>query len=305
MNTQIIEEANKLSKKKDYRNASNLLRNQSEHLKNIGKEEIRNQILTMSLDILLEGLDFEGFFEIFDDLSDGMKPKYLTRVCSLYIQKLKDLRKIEDFKRKEVILEKSLVIFRNHLLYDESKEISLILIKITKKEALKILESEENEDGINKTTDLVNKIIEISKAYLEKEEGSTIKFDKIYKKIAEIYIELDDLPSANSYTDRIENMLYRNEIHNRIEGLEAERSAIASKKAEDTYKGEILKEQLSMIKNKGRESLLDKEKELKVRKSLRKAYFKDALLNIEQQDYNEAINQYKKSIILLNLCRLF
>ncbi len=299
MNTQKINEANELSKQKEYNKAAHHLKNQAEYLKRIGKEEIRNQILTKSLDILLEGLVFEEFFEIFDELSEDMKKKYLVRVFQLFIHQLKELKK-DDFERKEIILENSNRIFRNQMLYDESKEICLLFIKAIKKEALKILENEENISGINKVTELVKKVSKISSAYFEKEERSKITFNKIFKKIAEIYIELDDLPSANSYNDRIEIIAYKNEIHRKIEKLEAEKSASASKKAEESYRGEILKEKLSLIKNKGRESLFDKNKELKERNAMKRVYFKEALSNMKLQKYNESLKFYKKSIIQLN-----
>ncbi|KKN04642.1 hypothetical protein LCGC14_1095420, partial [marine sediment metagenome] len=67
-----------------------------------------------------------------------------------------------------------------------------------------------------------------------------------------------------------------------------------------TYRGEILKEKLSLIKNKGRESLLDKNKELKERNAMKRVYFKEALSNIELQKYNESFKIYKKSIFRLN-----
>ncbi len=300
MNTQKINEAEELSKQNEYLKAANQLKNQAEYLKKIGKEEIQDQILTKSLDLLLKGLVFETFFEIFDELSNDMKMKYLIRVFQFFLQQLKEFMKIDDFERKEVIIENSNKIFRNQMLYDESKEISLIFISNIKKEALKILASEENITGINKATDLVKKISKISSAYLEREERSKITFNKIFKKIAEIYIILDDLSSANAYNDRIENKTYKNEIHKKIEKLESEKSAFASKKAEESYKGEILKEKLSIIKNKGRESLLDKTKELKARNAMKRVYFKDALSKIELQEYNKSYILYKKSISQLN-----
>ncbi len=268
----------------------------------------------------LEDIFFKEFFSTFEELSDDMKKKYLTRVFPKFIQKLRELKKIDEYKEKELIFEKSIRIFRNPRFYEESKEISLIYIDIIKEEALVILENEGNRSGIIKVEELIKKakniarIAHISESYLERGESPNINFDKIYEKIVEFFFQLGDLLSANTYNNRIENIRYQIEVDRleeirraekikKIERLESEKSQkmhIASQRAEDTYRGEILKEQLSMIKNKGRESLLDKDKEIKVRKRLKKVYFKDALSNIEQQNYNEAINLYKKSIIELN-----
>ncbi|KKM20945.1 hypothetical protein LCGC14_1640360 [marine sediment metagenome] len=59
---------------------------------------------------------------------------------------------------------------------------------------------------------------------------------------------------------------------------------------------EARKDRLSVIKTRGREALLDYEKELKKRKALKRIYFTEALNHIKQHEYEEAINLYKKSI---------
>ena len=297
MNKLKINEAEELTKGNEFVKAATHLKIQADYLKMVGKEEISNQILTKSLDILLEGTNFEEFFKIFNILASEMKTKYLSRIFPKYIQKLKEIKKIDDYKRKKSVLENSNKIFRNQMFYEESKEISLIFVEIIKEEILVILENEENTIGISKAEALIKKVSNLSEAYLE---NSRIKFDNIFKNIAEIYINLDDLPSANSYTDRIENRGLRDEIHKRIEKLEAERSAEVSKRAKDTFKGEVLKERLSLIQTRGREALLDYEKELKKRKALKRIYFKEALSHIKQHEYEEAINLYKKSINPLN-----
>ncbi len=46
----------------------------------------------------LEGIFFKEFFSTFDELSDDMKKKYLTRVFPQFIQKLKYLNSLN--KRK-------------------------------------------------------------------------------------------------------------------------------------------------------------------------------------------------------------
>ncbi len=44
------------------------------------ERKIKDQILTKSLDATLEGIVSKEFFSTFDELSDYMKKKYLTRV---------------------------------------------------------------------------------------------------------------------------------------------------------------------------------------------------------------------------------
>ena len=296
MNKKKIEEANAFIKQNTDLKAGTHLLNHANHLKRIGKEDIRDQILTKSLDLFLEGEIFEEFFITFNSLTKEMKGKYLIRIFQVFLDKLKGIEKLEDYERIEKILEDSNRIYRNLLLYDESKEISLIFIKNIKKEALAILKDEENTSGIKRANELVKKAINISSAYLDKGERAQVNFDKIYKKISEIYIELDDLHSAQTFNDRIENKAYNTEIHKKIAKLEAEKSEKRSKKAEESREGKELKESLSIIKNKAREALLDKEKEFKERKALKRAYFQEGLNHIKNNEFEKSILVYKKTI---------
>jgi len=300
-NTQEINKANELAKKKKYLKAAELLKNRAEFLKKIGKEEIKDQILTKSLDKLLEGLKFEAFFSFHNELSTDMKKRYLTRIFPRYLQNLQELRKSEAFSKNEKIFENSIQLFRNQMLYDQSKEISLIFIKVIKSEALNILERKESLSVINKAEILVKKVLNIAAAYLEKEERVDITFNKIYKRIAEIYIELDDLHLAHIYNDKIGKKEYKTEIHKKIEKLEAEKSAIRSKKALETREGEELKERGSFIDTRARDAELDKENDLKERNGLRRRYFNEGLKYLKNYEYTQAIEIYKNTIHRFNL----
>ncbi len=300
INTQEINKANELAKQNKYLKAAKLLKNQADYLKRIGKEDIKDQILTKSLDILLNGLEFENFFLFFNELSFDMKTKYLTRIFPKYFQNLQELRKSEDFKRNEKIFESSNRIYRNQMLYDQSKEITLIFIKVIKQEALRILEIEENLSGISKATILEKNALNIKSAYLDKEENIKIKYNKIYKKIAEIYIELDDLHLAHIYNDKIEKAGYKIEIHKKIEKLEAEKSKKRSEKAKETRDGEVLREQRSIMENKAREAKLDRKNELRERKGLRRAYFENGLIHLKNQEFDQALKLYKETTNRLN-----
>jgi len=301
MNKKKIEAAIEFTKQGKYLKGAKYLIDQADYLKKIGMEDIRDQILTKSLDILLEGDIFEEFFITFNSLSIEMKKKYLIRVFPIFIDRLKEIEKLENFERIARILEDSNRIYRNHLLYDESKQISLVYIKIIKHEALNLLRVEENLSGIRKANELVKKANSVSSAYLEKEEILKINYDKIFKKIAEVYIELDDLANAHAYNDRIENKAYKKEIHKIIDKLEAERSAIRSIKTKETRDGAVLEEMRSIIENKAREyRRLDQMKELRERTARKTRLFKGALNHLTKKEFDKAIELYKDSIIELN-----
>ncbi len=301
MNKTKIEAANELIKQEKYLKAADQLIDQAGYLKKIGQEDIRDQILTKSLDILLEGSFFEEFFVNFNELSIEIKKKYLLRVFPIFLNKLKEIEKLENFEKIARISEDSNRIYRNHLLYDESKQISLVYIKIIKHEALNLLQAEENLLGIRKANELLKKADSVSSSYLEKEEIQKINYDKIFKKFAEIYIEEDDLANAHVYNDRIENKAYKKEIHKIIDKLEAEKSAIRSEIAKESREGAVLEEMRSIIKTKAREyRRLDQMKELRERNARKTRLFKGALEHLAIKDFDKAVELYNNSILDLN-----
>jgi len=305
MNSLIRNEADEYIKQNNYLKAASILKKQAEYLKKIGKEDIKDQILTKSLDVLLEGLEFEDFFNTFNEISGDMKKKYLTRIFPKYFQKLNELRKVEDFILNEKIFENSIRIYRNQMLYDQSKEISLIFIKVIKREALRVLESEGNISAINNAEISVKKVLNIASAYLEKEENINITFNKIYKKVSEIYIELNDLHLAHVYNDKIENKEYKTEIHQKIEKLEAEQSAVRSKKAIETRKSEELKEKGSIIEKRAQEAMIYKDNQMRERRGLKRAYFNDGLTHLKNQQYDKAFEVYQNTTNRLNLIKKY
>ncbi|MFX1338028.1 MAG: hypothetical protein ACFFDK_05425, partial [Promethearchaeota archaeon] len=296
MNSQVLKEANNFQKKKEFLNAAKVIKNQSVFLNNIGKEEIANQILTKSLDILIDAKQFVIFFKSFSYLSKDKGKDYIARIFPKYFEKLKEIKEEEQFEKNEKFFEMSNKIFRNLMLYEESKKISRLYIKVIKNEALRIVEIEENEIGIDKATHLIKKVDTIFSAYLDKEKDK-ITFNKLYKKIAEIFIALKDYPSAQTIIDKIENPEYKSKLNKQLEKLEAYESALESKMVIESKRAEFLKEKLSIIKKKAQDALHDRKNEFKQRKGLKRAYLVDALNSVKKQEYEQALKYYYESII--------
>ena len=294
LNSQRIHEINNLIEKGDYLKAGDHIKNQADFLIQLGKKEISNHILTKSLDVLIEGQLFSKFFEYFERLSDEKRKDYLSRVFPLFFNSLKAFKIKVEYEQIANILEKSNRMYRNQELYTESKEISNLCIRVLKERALEIVEEESNQTGVKKALELIKKGADISSSYLE---NAKITFNKLYRKIAEISIIEEDLAAAQAYTDKIENKELKTEIHKKLVKLEADKSAVKSKQATDAFKGEILKERLSIIKKKARDAFNDRDNELKQRTGLRRAYFKDAIEFVTNQDYPKAIEIYKESAI--------
>ncbi|KKK46160.1 MAG: hypothetical protein Lokiarch_03720 [Candidatus Lokiarchaeum sp. GC14_75] len=300
MNNKKIHETEELMKQKKYLKGAKNLQEQAKFLKKIGKEDIMNRILIKSLDVLLEGYLYEEFFITFNDLSKDNKKRYLKEIFPIYLDKLKDINKLENYQRIDRVLESSNRVYRKQELYDESKEISFIFIENIKTEAIKTLQIEETLFGIKKANKLLKKARTISSAYLEKEDQISINFDRIYKEMAEISINEENLPSALKYNDKIEDRAIKSEIHKKIDKLEAEKSAIRTQRVDKAREGEELNERLSIIENRGREASGDRDIEFKRRKAYKRAYFNTALSHITNREFGEAIDIYKETITQLN-----
>ncbi|MGV9204949.1 MAG: hypothetical protein ACOC44_13130 [Promethearchaeia archaeon] len=303
LNSKVLENAKEKVEEQNLVGAARMIKIQSDYLIKIGMEEVADQMLTNALDYLLEGKLFQKFFDYFSDLQKSMKKRYLKRIFPLLKEKLEELTDFEDLKKSGDFEEKSAIFqtinqkYRTHMLYEKSREISYLFISLIKNQALLIVQKDQTKGAIKAALKLIKKVNNISSAYLNNEKFT---FDKIYRKIAEIYITLNDLSSAHAYNDRIENKEFKSEIHKKIAQIEGSRSAIKSKKAKELLKGEILKEQISIIKKKARDVRTEKKDYLKQRTGLKRAFFKKPLEFLRNQDYQEAYKEYKKTALRLN-----
>ena len=293
INTQIIKEANQFIEKNDYTKAAKHVKVQVEFLKRVGREEIYIEMIKKALDILIIGKEFDQFFKMYYDLSKKAKLIYLRNKFQIIIEKLNDIVKERDHDIIEDVLINFISIFREQLLYEQSKEVSEIFVDSIKSKAMKMVNSSATTDAINTAIKLVNKAKEISLMYLDNRK---LNFDEIYESITEIYIDLDELPAAQAILNMIENKFRKTELNRKIEKLEAEKSSTEAKKAEESSRGEISKERLSIIRNKAREARQERDSSLKQNKALRRAYFTEPLKYLDEQNYDKAIKSYEENI---------
>ncbi len=293
INEQIIKEANILIENNEFIRAADRIKNQANFLKSIGKEEIQDEILSKSLDVLIIGKNFIQFFPIYTELSETMKKKYLINKFQLYLKVLKEIILEKDYEEIEGVFENSSKIYRDQMLYEQAQEISEEYIQAIKQQAIKIVDGKSNLQGVEKALGLIKKASDISYAYLE---NSKIDFNELYRKITEIYINLEDYSSAHAIIDRIDNSMLKAELHKKVTKLEAEKSEFETEKAKELFKEGELIERHSLIKNKAREAFQDRERELRQRKGLKRAYFEHILYSLDIQDYKKAIKQYEEII---------
>ena len=293
LNEKIINEANDFIQEERYLKAANHIKSHANYLKSLGKEDDRNQILSKNLDILLVGKIFNEFFIILNELSEHAKKKYLENKLNLILGKVKELSIEKLFEDNVIVFEKLLTIYREQLLYEQSKEIGELFIDFLKKKAHSLIQTERNHKGIGKAKNLILKIIDINAAYLDKVKRD---FDDLYKEIFTVYIELDDLPNARASLDKIENRMLKEELNKTLNNLDDERREMELRRVDESNREEHLQELFSLMKKKAQSANVDRETLLNQRRGYRRAYFRDALTMINNEEYNEAIKGYETSI---------
>jgi hypothetical protein len=293
LNEKVINEANNLIQEKSYLKAANHIKTHANYLKKLGKEEERYQILSKSLDILLVGNVFNEFFLIYKELSENVKKKYLVNKLNLILKIVKQIKIEENFNDSVKFFENFLNVYREQLLYEQSKQIGEIYITFLLNKAHKLVEQQRNLNGIEKVSDLIHKITDINIAYLDKTKRN---FDDLYKEIFEICTEIDDLSRARDWLDKIENKMLKEELNKKLNKLDDKKRKSELKKIDETFKEEQLRERFSFMKKKAQSANLDRKNLLNQRKGYQRAYFKEALNKLTEGDFKSAIAEYETSI---------
>lgn len=292
LNEEAINEANAYIQEEKYLKAANHIKSHANYLKGLGKEDERYQILSKSLDILLVGKIFNEFFLIYNELSETAKKKYLQNKLKLLLEKVKEISIEDNFEENIIVFEKLLNLYREQLLYEQSKQIGKVYIDFLIEKANKIIEEERDQKGIDKTTKLIRKISDINAAYLDK---ATLNFDDLYKVIFTVYTEIDGLSGALASLDKIENKMLKEELHKTVSKLDDKKREKELRKVDETYKEEQLRDMFSDMKMKAQSAIMDRQSLINQRKGYR-AFLKNALTMINNGDFTSAIKEYETSI---------
>jgi len=303
INNTKLEKAEKFSKTNDHMKAAKYLELHSEYLTNIGEKKLADQILCEAMNILLEANQLEELFNLYFKIeTEQIQKDYLIFVFSSLIESFKEISTLYGYEKVEDLLEKANFVYRDQMLYEKSQESSKLFINIIKSEALNAIEVGNNRSSIIYAVDLIKKAKNIANAYLEDYEPD---FDELNKAISELYIEMGDLSSALSYLDKIEDKFYKKQVYNKLSATEEEKIASRAKEIETTLKKKSLQERHSIIKKKSQDARLDKEFEFRQRRGLKRAYFKEALNFLENENYQNAVEIYQKTLDKLNELRKY
>ncbi|MHA1805170.1 MAG: hypothetical protein ACTSU4_11700 [Promethearchaeota archaeon] len=295
-NTKIIERANQQIKQGDFLEAYHLIQNQIDFLLKIDKpKSLIIQLAQFLMSIVAKGnlisLFFKFYFKFYDKLDAELKKELLTQNFHLLLESLKtQAPNIVYFKMNKIFQEFNNIL-RDLSLYEESKNLSSFYVKYLKNQMLVLLtqETDDEEELLNKILPLLRKANEVVETYLSSE---LFNFNEIHEKIAEKYIKLGDISAAQEYVDKIDDSAIKSELFKKIQKYEAH----LSKEMEQSLKRETLIASIGSMRQELQDIRQNKEIEMKQRLGYKRAFFEQALNNLEQKQYPEAIKLYEESL---------
>ncbi len=120
----------------------------------------------------------------------------------------------------EKLINSVIKLYRNHLLYDESRIFAEVLIQSLIQFG-SILASHHDGKEMNDAIEVGRKIEQLSGMYLDNKE---FDLDGIFVKIVEYKINQDDLINAHAFNDKLNDKTVANEFNSRMEKIESQRS---------------------------------------------------------------------------------
>jgi len=295
-NLKTIKEANGLIEKGVYLKAANLVKSQADFWKTIGREEIQDQMLKKVIDILLIGKNFDRFTDVYYELTNKSKKIYLRNKLTLIKEKLKEVAKERDFETIFTTFIFFLSIYREQLLFDQSKEIAELSVDYIKSEALRAVKENEDKKTIDLAINLIAKANDLSHAYLDNRK---INFDEIYERIVKVFIKLDDFSSAHAINDKILAKSLNTKGNRDIEKRQSEISSKDAERAIKAYDDSVLKEREWDIKKRARDAQQERQNDFRRRTGLRRQLYDKGLSLLKSQDFKDSLKEYNAQIKFL------
>ena len=201
----------------------------------------------------------------------------------------------------EKLINSVIKLYRNHLLYDESRIFAEVLIQSLIQFG-SILASHHDGKEMNDAIEVGRKIEQLSGMYLDNKE---FDLDGIFVKIVEYKINQDDLINAHAFNDKLNDKTVANEFNSRMEKIESQRSGALAQKAKGAQELKIFADQLSQLKNLSRDQKMAQSNLEHTRTGLKRRYYQDGLDRIKANNLTEAVNTFIQTAIELAKTKKF
>ncbi|MCP4760762.1 MAG: hypothetical protein GY870_03205 [archaeon] len=294
-NKKVLEYVKSLKSEGQYWDTSLILKQRAQWYKKIGRKDLYNELLTETLETYIEGLLLIPFAQEINNLGNNVRTSYLMRVRGRLANSVeKYFEKKETTEKINNLMENLVRLYRNHLLYEESKELIRLQINFL---TMRASERLFNTKGLLEIPTALSLIKQSEMLYGELSEKEHLKNDKIYGEIVKRYIEVEDYSKAARINEKIEDKEIFSVLHSQIQKFEEERSGEQIKDVQKIVNWKIKSEELSILKNHARDQLMTQQSVLKTRNALKRMLYKKLLNALSEKDYKNALELYKNSTI--------
>ena len=288
LNQNLFNQADRLIMDKKFEKAADLILNQSHWLKQIGKVRLYQDVLEHALLIQIKGLLIAEFLNSISSLPEERKKQFLKNNIDQIQTGFKEFKDRTTAQQFEQEIIKIIQFYRNHLLYEESRLFSEMLIDRLIAHGSEIA-SKKNVQAILEAIDLTHKIETIANSYLD----DTVKnLDPIYSIIVSFYIDEGNHKEARAYSDKLIDKEIAAEYYKRMEDIEGKVSSAIAQQAHDKQQMKIYADQLSQLMNLARDQKIAQDNLMRMRKGLKKHYFQAAIDKVSENDPMSAAEMY-------------
>ena len=320
-NNEFLKHIEQLKKDQKILEATSEIKKRADWYKNVGHVEISIGLLIRLLDLYLDFDMFLPFLQEMVNLRTEERENYLKRNIGRIQNKIEILIDSDvSLEKIDEILDRFAKLYRNHLLYDETKDIERLHVKFKISRAKKLLSTSSGVNEIPNALDLLKQADMIYQRLSEKEE---LNYDSILEEITSRYItqieeklkekhlvkeqggerKLEEtllkeiertLNETNKLNERIKNSKIQSKFHKRIVDIENEIAKDREAEKIEAKKITIMVEKLTRLRTMANDELIKQQDTLFTREGYKRIHYQDLLLSLENQEYVKALDGYER-----------
>ncbi|MHA1520368.1 MAG: hypothetical protein ACTSRK_09310 [Promethearchaeota archaeon] len=285
----VKEEAKEELKNDEFEVAEYLYMDKALWFSRIGQDDFNYKAWLELLNIYLSMNFYEKLFHHVSNIPEKERKEFLKDNISKIVTGFGNLKVEGDTVNFEDYLTKYIRLYRNHLLYDESRILAKLLIDSFIGIAERMSINLKQRGKVEGLIEYCIKIGNLKTRYLENEN---INLDSIYVKIVKFFFESKNYKEARLYADKIANKELSSSYCNKIDKEVADLSSTHAQKVQQSQNLEILAEKLSQLQNKARDQKLASENLLRMRSGLKRRYYQEAINLFRDEKYYDAAEKY-------------
>ncbi len=322
-NNEFYKHIEELKKAEKILEATSEIKKRADWFRNIGHLDFYNSLLVHLLGVYLDSNMFLPFLQELVNLRSDEREDYLKRSTGKIQNKIEVLIESEESLDKiDQILDNFARIYRNHLLYEETKIIERLHVKFKISRAKKLLNSSK---GIEESKNVLDLLKQADMVYQRLSEKDPLNYDEVLEELTDRHLQnieeklkgkrltkeqtvdqkldeglikeiLKDISETNRINEKTSNSRSRGKFHKRISEIESEISKNREAEKLEAERIHIMVEKLSRLKQMAKEELLRQQDTLSQRQGLKRIHYQELLNSIQKNDYDSALKEYEERL---------